>query len=162
MCLVEYSINENFGENMKDIRLIVERFKEHLKAMDKKVAMLWALDCAQKVLCYFEISYPFDLRPRTALQTARQWLEGTVSFKQIRRSALDAHAAARQVNDLKASYAARSCAHAVATAHVITHAAGAALYALKVFEQIDPELVEKELSWQFKRLVQQKGEQNEL
>lgn len=144
---------------VKKVAELANRLKLEVEKVNKKQAMNWAIECAQRVIHHFERSYPNDPRPRNALEVARRWLKGEVTFKEVRRSSLDAHAAARGAKDLVAVFAARSCAHAVAAAHVITHAAGAALYALKTIEQVDPTLIEKELSWQLKRLKEiEKGE----
>lgn len=98
------------------------------------------------------------------MEVTKSWLKGEVTFKEVRRSSLDVHAAAREAKDPVAVFVARSCAHTVAAAHTIAHAAGAALYALKAIEQIDPALIEKELSWQSERLreIEWKGESYEF
>jgi hypothetical protein len=74
----------------------------------------------------------------------------------IRRAALNAHAAAREVGaDNAARSAARAAGQAVATAHVSTHSIGAAQYALQaVYRAAEPEAVERERKWQIKRLVE--------
>lgn len=144
---------------VKKVAELANRLRLEVKKVSKKQAMNWAIECAQRVVHYFERSHTNDPRPRNALEVAKKWLKGETTFKEVRRSSLDAHAAAREAKDPIAVYAARSCAHAVATAHAITHAAGAALYALKAIEQVDPTLIEKELSWQLERLKEiEKGE----
>lgn len=148
---------------VKKVAELASRLKLEVEKVSKKQAVNWAIECAQRVVHHFERSYPNDPRPRNALEIAKRWLKGETTFKEVRRSSLDAHAAAREAKDPVAVYAARSCAHAVATAHVITHAAGAALYALKAIEQIDPMSIEKELSWQLERLREiGKGESYEF
>lgn len=147
---------------MKNLSELADKLKEEINKLNKKQATVWAIECAERVIHHFERSNPKDSRPREALQIARRWLSEEVVFKEIRKSALDAHAAARGAEDLAAIYVARSCAHAVATAHVITHAVGAALYALKAVEQLDPNLVEEELFWQLRRLEKIKIGASEL
>jgi soluble lytic murein transglycosylase-like protein len=77
----------------------------------------------------------------------------------IRRATLDAHAAAREVGeDNPARSAARAAGQAVATAHVRTHALGAALYARQaVYRSAAPSRAEaavaKERDWQVRRLI---------
>ncbi len=105
----------------------------------------WAADCAERALPLFERDYPHDQRPREAIQTLRDWIEcGVFKMVVIRSASLAAHAAAREVKDshLTACYAARAAGQAVATAHVPTHAFGAAMYALKALAadtSADPE-----------------------
>lgn len=150
-------------QKIRNIAEIADKLKKEVMKVNKNQAMIWAIECAQRVIHHFEKFNPNDSRPRNALEIARRWLKGEVIFKEIRRSSLNAHAAARDSKNFAAIYAARSCAHAVATAHVITHAARAALYALKVIEVVNPDLVDDELSWQLEYLKRIKeGKLNEL
>jgi Imm-5 like putative immunity protein len=101
----------------------------------------WAAGCAERVLPLFIEKYPQDARPEAAIRTLRQWIAtGHFSMPVIRGASLAAHTAAREVHtkDLAASYAARAAGQAVATAHVPTHAFGAALYALKAIAARHP------------------------
>ncbi len=78
----------------------------------------------------------------------------------IRKASLDSHAAARDVGeDTPARSAARASGQAVATAHVRTHAIGAAQYALQALARTTPnseQLLLKERLWQYKQLLQQR------
>lgn len=94
--------------------------------------VLWAAEQAENVLPYFEKKYPKDKRPRQAIETARRWVKGNVSIKEIRKAALAAHAAARKCTDEKACFAARAAGQAVATAHTPGHAGGPVWYAIKI------------------------------
>ena len=96
--------------------------------------MLWAALCAEHVLPYFEKECPKDGRPRKAIEEARRWVREGKPMKMavIRKASLDAHAAARATENPRARAAARAAGQAVATVHVVTHATGAAYYALKV------------------------------
>ncbi len=115
----------------------------------------WAAECAERVLPIFEQKYPTDERPRVATRILRDWTDtGDFKMAAIRRASLSAHAAARQVSaaDLAACYAARAAGQAVATAHVPTHALGAALYALKAISTSHPAnltaVIASEYTWQ--------------
>jgi tRNA(Ile)-lysidine synthase TilS/MesJ len=119
---------------------------------------MWALDCAEHVLPYFENEYPDDDRPRLAIEAGRRWVKTNVfKMADIRRAALAAHAAARDVKEDDAPRAAaRAAGQAVGTAHVATHAVGAALYALKAVHDAsgsDDDAVAKECEWQYSRLL---------
>ncbi len=107
--------------------------KEKLKREQKSLA-LWATDCAEHVLPYFEKEYPRDDRPRKAIEACRTWVRtGAFKMADIRKAALDAHAAARKAKENSAaSFAARAAGQAVATSHVPQHAYGASYYALKI------------------------------
>ncbi|HSK12248.1 MAG TPA: hypothetical protein VK907_03480 [Phnomibacter sp.] len=109
---------------------------------DRKKLALWAAACAEHVAVAFA-SLMTDDRPRHAIDGARAWVEGKISVAEARRLAFAAHAAARSTPDPKAKAAARSAAHAAATAHVAGHATHAAHYAIKAAP--DPH---REKAWQ--------------
>ncbi len=124
---------------------------------DQKKLALWAADCAEHVLPFFEEKYPNDDRPRKAIDACRTWAAtGVFKMAVIRKASLDSHAAAREAEkDSAACYAARAAGQAVATAHVPTHCMGAAVYAIKAAaaHSGNPEdgLI-KERDWQLQRL----------
>ncbi|KAF0226266.1 MAG: hypothetical protein FD179_916 [Erysipelotrichaceae bacterium] len=123
---------------------------DELLTLDKRDALKWALDVAERTLDRFEIIAPEDPRPRTCITLGRQWLTEVVPFKLIRTSALAAHAAARSVEDPYAIAAARACGHAIATIHVQTHCIGAAIYGLKACRNESERLIER--VWQIQHL----------
>lgn len=102
-----------------------------LDPQDHRLLAIWAADCAERVLPYFEEWRPHDDRPRQALEAARAWARGELAMSEARQAAFAAHAAARAVDDVAARAAARSTGHAAATAHVAAHARHAAAYAAK-------------------------------
>ena len=126
---------------------------------DQKKLALWAADCAEHVLPFFEEKFPDDDRPRKAIAACRTWVAtGVFKMAVIRKASLDSHAAARVAEaekDSAACYAARAAGQAVATAHVPTHCMGAAVYAIKAAaaHSGNPEdgLI-KERNWQLQRL----------
>ena len=119
--------------------------------------MLWATDCAEHVLPYFEEKYPKDNRPRNALEAGRAWVRGEIAMSEARAAAIAAHAAARDADQAAARAAARAAGHAAATAHVASHAAHAANYAVKAAKSPDAAVptdsaAAKERDWQYRRL----------
>jgi hypothetical protein len=127
---------------------------------DHKTLAVWACDCAERALPYFENKYPQDNRPRLAIEAGRAWVKtGVFKMADVRKSALAAHAAAREVNDDDAARsAARAAGHAMATAHVPTHAVAAAIYAATAFrdavEPVNAEIsTDKEREWQLRHLL---------
>ena len=76
--------------------------------------ILWAISSAEKVLNVFELKYPNDLRPRKAIQAAKDFLDGKIS-----------------TNTVNAAYAAAYAANAATTgaAACAANAAYAAAYA---------------------------------
>jgi hypothetical protein len=131
-----------------------------LEKTDHKILAAWAIDCAERVLPFFEDQYPQDPRPRDALVALQAWIDtGVFSMAVIRKASLASHAAAREVgDDNPARSAARGAGQAVATAHVRTHAIGAAIYALQALSRAtDAAHVEAtiagELDWQHRQLL---------
>ena len=140
--------------HFKDGRII-----ELVKKTDKKYLAAWAIDCAERVLPYFEKKYPEDKRPRKAIETLQEWIKtGVFKMSVIRKASLDSHAAAREVGeDSPARSAARAAGQAVATAHVKTHSMGSAIYSLQaIYRATDSKkaeaAIEKERELQYERL----------
>jgi hypothetical protein len=126
-----------------------------------KTLAIWACDCAERVLPYFEAKYPQDHRPRRAIEAGRAWLRsGVFRMADVREAALAAHAAAREVEgDDAARSAARAAGQAVATAHVPAHAVAAAVYAATaVRDGVDATdadtAVSQERAWQYAHLLE--------
>ena len=128
---------------------------------DRKTSAAWANDCTLRVLPFFEEKYPDDPRPRDAIGALRAWIDtGVFRMEDIRGASLASHAAARDAGeDNAARSAARAAGQAVATAHVKTHALGAARYAQQaVWRAADPAdagtAVAKERDWQERHLLE--------
>jgi hypothetical protein len=51
---------------------------------DHKSLVLWATDCAEHVLSYFEEAYPKDDRPRKAIEAGRSWVRGEIPLSEAR------------------------------------------------------------------------------
>src|SRR5262245_23271487 len=136
-------------------------FLELVNKTDHKTLAFWAIDCAERVMPYFEEKYPQDRRPREAIETLQAWIEtGVFKMAVIRKASLGSHAAARDVGeDSPARSAARAAGQAVATAHVPTHAIGAAIYALQAIHRVTNSseadaAVAKERDWQYQHLLE--------
>jgi len=141
-----------FSLAYKDPRVV-----ELLEKTDHKTLASWAIDCAERVMPYFEEKYPQDQRPRQAITTLQAWIDtGVFKMAVIRKASLDAHAAAREVGeDSPARSAARAAGQAVATAHVVTHATGPAIYAQQAIYRATSAMdaVERERNWQYQHLL---------
>jgi len=97
-----------------------ESMVELVRKTDQKTLAIWAIDCVERVLPYFEEKYPEDHRPRQAIEVIQAWVNtGVFKMADIRKAALASHAAAREVGKVNsARSAARAAGQAVATAHV--------------------------------------------
>ncbi len=122
----------------RDPRLVTVRRGGTLTDDDHHLLAVWAADCAAHVLHFFEQTQPGDDRPRQAIEQARAWARGEVTWTQAREAAFAANAAAREV-----SGAAREAAHAAgqagAVGHVAAHELGAAAYAIRAARAAAPE-----------------------
>jgi hypothetical protein len=143
----------------KDSRIV-----ELVRKNDKKILAIWAIDCAERVLPFFEKKYPQDNRPRKAIEALQEWIKtGVFKMSVIRGASLGSHAAAREVGeDNPSRSAARAAGQAVATAHVKTHSMSSAIYALQAIcretansSQFEVEAaISKEREWQYKHLIE--------
>ncbi len=128
-----------------------------VKKTDKKTLVIWACDCARRVLRYFEKNDPNDKRPRQAIGAGRAWVRtGVFRMADIRRASLSAHAAARDVQDDDAARsAARAAGQAVAATHAKLHSAAAAIYAATAVRNAtgSMEKTNKEREWQYRHLL---------
>ncbi len=142
-----------------------ESIAELVGKTDHKTLAVWAVDCVERVMPYFEEKYPEDHRPRKAIEALRKWIRtGIFRMADVRKAALDAHAAARGVGeDNAARSAARAAGQAVATAHVPAHSVGAANYSLQAIHRaanssdVDAAIA-KERDWQYRHLLELRGE----
>lgn len=147
---------------MKKPKMVVtgmdQTIAELVKKSNHKILGIWAADCALRTLPYFEKKYPEDGRPRKAIEALLAWVEtGVFHMADVRKSSLDAHAAARAVEtDDIARSAARACGQAMATAHVATHSIVAAIYAATAVRDAtgSEEAVTAEREWQYQHLQQ--------
>ena len=104
-----------------------------VRLMNKKQKVQYAIFAAEQVLYIFEKKYPGDLRPRKAIEAAKEYL--THPFIKTKRAAYAAATAAAYAADAAyaaataAAYAADAYAAAAADAYAAAAAADAAAYA---------------------------------
>jgi hypothetical protein len=118
----------------RDPRLTTIRRGGTLLDADHHLLAVWAADCAEHVLHYFEETQPLDGRPRQAIELARAWARSEITMTQARS---DANASARDVS-AAAKEAAHAAAQAPAVAHVAAHELGAAAYAIRAVRAAAP------------------------
>jgi hypothetical protein len=114
----------------RDPRFITLRRGGTLLDAHHHLLAIWAADCAEHVLHFFEQVQPSDTRPRQAIEQARAWARGEVSMTQARTAAGHAMGAAR-LRRGAAREAAYAAGQAAAVAHVAAHELGAAAYAIR-------------------------------
>lgn len=112
----------------------------------------------------FENVCPEDKRPRLAIEAARKWADGEMPMPEARSIAFNAHASARDTEDMSAEFAACSAGHSAATAHVAEHAVHASTYAVKsIYHSMKDNAnaaVEEERNWQYKHLRDLSGKKS--
>ena len=156
-----YEIRKSVSE------ILNKPFSEHIDHQifrpDKRLLALWAAECAERVLPFFENKYPDDDRPNKAILVLREWgSSGVFSMAAIRGASLSAHAAAKGKKEADIIFTAHAAGQAVATAHVPTHALGASLYAIRAVaaHSGNVNIGLKERDWQLERLSEYARERN--
>ena len=143
---------------IRDKRFILIRQGGTLTDDNHRLA-LWAADCAEHALRFFEEACPDDSRPRKAIEAARAWARGEITVTESKNAAGASQDAAREIKGISeaARMAALSAGQAAVVAHVAAHELGAAAYAIRaVMETVPkPEKEEariRECRWQRERV----------
>jgi hypothetical protein len=136
----------------RDPRFITIRRGGTLTDSNHHLLALWAANCAEHVLHFFESVQPSDPRPRLAIEHIRAWVRGEIKMTQSRAAGGHAMAAARDLRGA-ARNAAYAAGQAAVVAHVAAHELGAAAYAIKavresVKENEKNKMGQKECQWQ--------------
>lgn len=92
---------------------------ELLAKASSRQSVQWAIECAEHVLPIFEGLCPGDMRPRAAIEAAKQFLAGTLTLK-----------------ELNAAQAEAFCAHADVDSGMASHVAFAAYRAAYAAEEV--------------------------
>jgi deferrochelatase/peroxidase EfeB len=144
---------------IRDKRFITVRRGGTLPDEDHHLLAIWAAQCAQHVLRYFEEARPNDNRPRRAIELTYAWVNGEATMKQARMAAGASQDAAREIKSVSeaARLAALSAGQAAVVAHVAAHELGAAAYAIRAVMAASPDDKKKmfrqeEFQWQRERL----------
>jgi hypothetical protein len=140
----------------RDPRFITVRRGGTLQDANHYLLALWAADCAQHVLPFFEAVQPDDDRPRQAIEQARAWACGEITMSQARAAGGHAMAAAHELRGAP-RYAAYAAGQAAVVAHVAAHELGAAAYAIKAVRAAAPKgesesVGRRECQWQREQL----------
>src|SRR5690349_19791104 len=100
--------------DIPDPRFVTIRRGGTLTDANHHLLAVWAADCAEHVLHYFEQERPEDERPRRAIDLARAWARGEITMTPARTAAGHANGAARDLVG-----AAREAAHAAGQAGAV-------------------------------------------
>jgi hypothetical protein len=121
----------------RDPRFITVRRGGTLQDADHCLLAIWAAECAQHVLHFFEQVQPNDDRPRRAIEQAHAWVRGEITMTQARTAGGHAMGAARELKGA-ARDAAYAAGQAAVVAHVAAHELGAAAYAIRAVRAAAP------------------------
>lgn len=108
----------------------LQELKRLIEQQTHRTLVMWALDCAKVPLAQFEEKYPYELRPRAALELCEAWARGKIKMPAAKRAILDSHAVAKEIDDRVYGALCHAIGHAGATVHVETHALGLPFYEL--------------------------------
>lgn len=111
------------SECLQGLKTLIEQQKH-------RTLVMWALDCAKVPLAQFEEKYPYELRPRMALELSEAWSRGKIKMPAAKRAILDVHAVAKEIDGSVYGALCHAIGHAGATVHVETHALGLPFYEL--------------------------------
>jgi immunity protein 5 of polymorphic toxin system len=141
---------------VRDPRFITVRRGGTLQDGDHRLLANWAADCAEHVLHHFEQTRPKDERPRRAIDLARAWARGEITWAEARAAGGHANAAARDLQGAP-RHAAYAAGQAAAVGHVAAHELGAAAYAVRAVRSAAPAAESDsagrlEVQWQWARL----------
>ena len=128
---------------------------QSLSEADRRLVAMWAADCAERVLVFFETEAPTDDRPRDAIARTRAFAQGELDAAGEIRRRFVAGRAAQEVNSPSAVAAARAAGQAAGVAHMGAHALGAAAYAAKAAglgAADQATAVSDEISWQLEHM----------
>lgn len=101
----------------------MEKGREIELSMDQLRAIgRWAADCAERALPIYEAQADSDSRPREAIEGIRVFADGGKRSALLRKLAMEAFAAAREIGDEAAKAAARAACLAASSAY--THPLG--------------------------------------
>lgn len=108
----------------------IQSLMKLIETQSKATLATWAVDYSEQVILpLWSKYYPDDLRPKDALNAAREWLSGTIKLPQAKTEILGCHAAAREVDgNSVAQAAARTIGQCSSTIHSARHCIGLAFY----------------------------------
>ncbi|WP_437318080.1 putative immunity protein [Sorangium sp. So ce385] len=141
----------------RDPRFITIRRGGLLEDGTHHALAIWAAECAEHVLRFFDEYRPDDDRPRRAIALVRAWTRGEATMRECHNAAFASNAAGRDAPPA-ARLAALAAGQAVAVAHVAAHELGAAAYAIRAAREAAPPgqgdaAARAERAWQWERLT---------
>ena len=117
---------------------------------DKPLSVYLAIEFAEKALPIWEAKYPEDMRPRRAIEAAKEWLKNpsTAAYADAARAARAARDATNDIANAAATAAARTAYAAALVAHAAHYVAAHAAIALEADRKsLIHEVILENLDW---------------
>jgi hypothetical protein len=108
----------------------IQSLMKLIETQSKVTLVNWSVEYSEHVILpLWNRQYPDDMRPQNALNTAREWLSGSIKLPQAKAEILGCHAAAREAEgNPVAQAAARAIGQSASTIHSARHCIGLAFY----------------------------------
>lgn len=101
-----------------------------LHGQSHRAAVLWALELSEEIVQTLEAALPGELRPRAALDAARQWAAGAIKMRPAQRAILDCHGLAKALSDPVLIALCHAVGQGCAVVHTAGHWPGLPMYEL--------------------------------
>jgi hypothetical protein len=116
--------------------------------LDKPLSVSLAIEFAEKVLPIWEREYPKDMRPRKAIEAAKEWLKNPSTSARTAATAVNAAYAAASASASAYAAAADAAVYAAASGSAAANAAYAAADALEADRKsLIHEVILENLGW---------------
>ena len=109
--------------------LFLAQLNELILEQDHQTIILWAFDISEKTMYYLTDKY-LDDRPKRAYETVKLWSKGEIKMKEAKRTILDLHAMAKEVEEKYDELLIHALGQALSCVHTPKHAMGYPIYAL--------------------------------
>lgn len=124
---------------------------------DHGTLILWSLELAEESLRQLEAKYPFELRPRKAIETCKEWAYGEIKMPVAKRAILNCHAFAKEITNASDIALCHAIGQACSVVHTRGHALGYPIYELTaIVHQVGmeecPGVLEKRVQYYLDRL----------
>lgn len=110
--------------------LCLQNLLIELRKQDRKVIILWALECAENISKELTKKYPNDSRFENAINLSKEWAHGKIKMPLAKKAILQAHAVAKEISNPVDIALCHALGQGCSAVHVETHAIGLPMYEL--------------------------------
>lgn len=98
--------------------------------MSKEAVVSWAIEMAEESKRILATRYPFDDRPKRAIELTKLWAKGELKMPFVKGAIIDCHAMAKDLDSLSDIARCHAIGQACSVMHTKRHAIGYPLYDL--------------------------------